>query len=129
MPTNDIHGHRSERMSMSTTSPRAKPAVEALIPRPRVIKGQVHFVEAEANNYLRALAGLDPLPIDAKAPVRLIRLSTLAERRDRCPRTIKREVERVYGRIDGTVEPTAATAKQPRKEPIAPGRRVLEALS
>ena len=67
----------TEGLSMSETSPRAKRAVEALIPRPRVIGGAYHFVEAEAENYLRALAGLDPLPIDANAPVRLIRLSTL----------------------------------------------------
>ena len=104
---------------MSETSPRAKPAVEALIPRPRVIGGAYHFVEAEAENYLRALAGLDPLPIDANAPVRLIRLSTLAARRDRCSKTLKREVEKTYGRIDGTVEPAAAAAKRP----AAPAKR------
>src|SRR5271166_1514113 len=98
---------------MSETSPPAKSAVEALIPRPRVIGGAYHFVEAEAENYLRALAGLDPLPIDANAPVRLIRLSTLAARRDRCSKTLKREVEKTYGRIDGTVELAAVAATRP----------------
>jgi hypothetical protein len=114
---------------MSETSPPAKPAVEALIPRPRVIGGAYHFVEAEAENYLRALAGLDPLPIDANAPVRLIRLSTLAARRDRCSKTIKREVEKTYGRIDGTVEPAAGAAKRqaapqspPSPSPPSPSR-------
>ena len=105
---------------MSEASPRAKPAVEALIPRPRVIGGAYHFVEAEAENYLRALAGLDQLPIDANAPVRLIRLSTLAARRDRCSKTLKRDIEKTYGKIDGTAEPAAAAAA---KRPAASAKR------
>src|SRR5271165_7285364 len=109
---------------MSKTSPPAKPAVEALIPRPRVIGGAYHFVEAEAENYLRALAGLDQLPIDANAPVRLIRLSTLAARRDRCSKTLKRDIQKTYGRIDGTVEPALAAAKRPAAP--ATRRAVLE---
>ena len=111
---------------MSETSPPAKPAVEALIPRPRVIGGAYHFVEAEAENYLRALAGLDPLPIDANAPVRLIRLSTLAARRGRCSKTLKREVEKTYGRIDGTFEPAAAAATRP--DAPAKRQRSLESV-
>src|SRR5580658_6428536 len=108
---------------MSETSPRAKPAVEVVIPRPRVIGGAYHFVEAEAENYLRALAGLDPLPRDPSAPVRLIRLSTLAARRDRCSKTLKRELEKTYGRIDGTVEPAAAAAAKRPADPQARRQR------
>jgi hypothetical protein len=88
-----------------------------------VIGGAYHFVEAEAENYLRALAGLDPLPRDPSAPVRLIRLSTLAARRDRGSKTLKRELEKTYGRIDGTVEPAAAAAAKRPADPQARRQR------
>ena len=81
------------------------------IPKPRVINGVYMFVESEANNWLRLLAGLDPLPVDANAPIRLIHLSKLADRRDCHIKTIKRDVERTYGKLAG-VTPPAAPAKR-----------------
>jgi len=87
-----------------------QPAFEAKIPKPLVISNTYHFVEAEAQNYVRGLAGLDPLPIDADAKVRLIRLSTLAESLDCHPRTLKRRVEETYGKLAAEAEATAAPA-------------------
>jgi hypothetical protein len=84
---------------------------EAKIPKPVIINNIYYFEEAKADNWLRELAGLPPLPIDPDAPVRLIRASTLADRRG-CQRvTIKRDVERTYGKLIESAKP--ASAKRP----------------
>lgn len=93
------------------------PHVRPKIPKPRVVNGAIMFVEAEADNWLRLCAGLEPLPIDPKAPIRLIHLSTLADRHDCHRRTIRRAVEQAYGRLSGTEAPSmmAGAAKRALK--------------
>ncbi len=60
------------------------------------------FDERQADGWLRALAGREPLPpAQPDAPLRLIPLRVLAERRGRCKRSIKREIEKTYGKLDG----------------------------
>ena len=62
-------------------------AFQAKIPKPLVIANIYYFLETEAQDYVRALTGRPQLEADPSAPIRLIRLSTLAERLDCHPRT------------------------------------------
>jgi len=93
------------------------------IPRPCVAGGQYFFTEAEADAFVRARAGLPPAPLDKNAPTRLIKLSTLAERLDVHPKSVKRWLRQAYGAAcDAEVVEALA-----RRESFGPKRkRALE---
>jgi len=91
------------------------PTFKARIPKPVAVNNVLHVVESEGDNYVRLLAGLPPLPPHPGAPVRLIRLGTLAERLDCHIKTLKRRVEAEYGKLT-EAEPAAAPAKPAKRQ-------------
>ena len=74
----------------------ARPSIRPLTrrSRPVIVQNVYFFARNDAENYKRALMGLEPLPVEPNAPIQLVRLVTFAKELGCHPLTLKRRISR-----------------------------------